>query len=133
MKDFPIERYLRDNPGSPGPSKAPTRSCASSSLVTYCGNDAVHRRMFTLLNRLAPVMAAAVLLVAFAAAIQAQQPINIEKWPDDVPCEVLKKSPDGTYEITVPWTRFFQTHTGTKYRNTRETKYWDQKCKGLTK
>ncbi len=50
-----------------------------------------------------------------------------------MPCGVLKKHPDGTYEITVPWTRFFQTHTGTKYRNTRETKYWDQKCKGLTK
>jgi hypothetical protein len=46
---------------------------------------------------------------------------------------VLKKHPDGTYEITVAWTRFFQTHTaGTKYRNTRETSYWDQKCKGQT-
>jgi len=52
---------------------------------------------------------------------------------NDVPCKILKKHPDGTYEITVGWTRFFQTHApGTKYRNTRETSFWDQKCKGQT-
>ena len=85
------------------------------------------------LNPLAASLAVAVFLIGIPAAVRAQRPINVEKWPDDVPCDVLKKHPDGTYEITVPWTRFFQTHTGTKYRNTRETKFWDQKCKGLTK
>jgi hypothetical protein len=84
-------------------------------------------------KRSAASFATAAFLIGASVTVQAQQPINVEKWPDDVPCEVLKKDPDGTYEITVPWTRFFQTHTGTKYRNTRETKYWDQKCKGLTK
>ena len=45
----------------------------------------------------------------------------------------MKKHPDGTYEITVAWNRFFQRHApGTKYRNTRETDYRDQKCKGKT-
>ena len=84
------------------------------------------------LQRLATALATAAVLAGSAASLQAE-PINIETWPDDVPCNVLKKDADGTYEITVPWTRFFQAHgAGTKYRNTRETKYWDQKCKGLT-
>ena len=84
------------------------------------------------LYRVATAFAAAAVLAGSAASLQAE-PINIENWPDDVPCNVLQKHPDGTYEITVPWTRFFQVHAaGTKYRNTRETKYWDQKCKGQT-
>jgi hypothetical protein len=84
-------------------------------------------------GRLAASLAVAAFLIGFSAAVQAEQPINVETWPDGVPCEALKKHPDGTYEITVPWTRFFQTHTaGTKYRNTRETAYWDRKCKGQT-
>jgi hypothetical protein len=59
------------------------------------------------LNPLAASLAIAVFLAGLPAAVQAQQPINVEKWPDDVPCEILKKDADGTYEITVPWTRFF--------------------------
>jgi hypothetical protein len=85
------------------------------------------------LNGLAASIAAAVFLTAFSAAAQTPAPINVETWPDDVPCDVLKKDPDGTYEVTVPITRFFVTHTSMKYRNTRETRYWDQKCKGKTK
>jgi hypothetical protein len=85
----------------------------------------------TSLNRLAGIVAVTVLLAAFSAATQAQA-INVEKWPDDVPCDVLKRNPDGSYDITVPITRFFVTHTGMKYQNTRESRYWDQKCKGKT-
>ena len=63
--------------------------------------------------------------------LRAEELLNVETWPNDVPCKILKKHPDGTYEITVGWTRFFQTHApGTKYWNTPETSYWDQKCKG---
>lgn len=83
------------------------------------------------LNRLAASVAAAFFLATFSAAAQA--PINVETWPDDVPCNVLKKNPDGSYEVTVPITRFYVTHTGMKYKNTRETRYWDRKCKGTTK
>ena len=44
-----------------------------------------------------------------------------------------EKHPDGAHETTVAWNRFFQRHApGTKYRNTRETAFWDQKCKGQT-
>lgn len=82
------------------------------------------------LGRLAASIAVA-FLVAYSAEAQAQA-INVEKWPDDVPCDVLKKNPDGSYEVTVPITRFFVTHSSLKYKNTRETRYWDQKCKGAT-
>jgi hypothetical protein len=69
-------------------------------------------------------------LVAPAAADTT--PINVEKWPDDIPCSALKKNADGSYEITVPFARFSQIHNGAKYKNTRETHYWDGKCKGQT-
>jgi hypothetical protein len=83
-------------------------------------------------NRLAPSLGTAFFLAAFSVAAQPPA-INVETWPDDVPCNVLKKNPDSSCEITVPITRFFVTHTGMKYKNTRETRYWDQKCKGTTK
>ena len=51
------------------------------------------------------------------------QAINVEKWPDDVPCDVLRKNPDGSYDVTKPITCFFVTHTGMTYKNTSETKY----------
>jgi len=44
--------------------------------------------------------------IAFALPALAEEPINIEKWPDDVPCDKLKKNADGSYEMTVPWARF---------------------------
>src|SRR5439155_20578806 len=63
-------------------------------------------------KQLAASVAVAVFLITGPGVVRAEQPINVETWPDDIPCNVLKKDPDGTYEITVPWTRFFQTHTG---------------------
>ena len=62
----------------------------------------------------------------------ADAPINIEKWPDDVPCDKLKKNADGSYEMTVPWARFYQVHRGGRWKNTRETAYWDKHCAGKT-
>ena len=84
-------------------------------------------------NRRAAGLAIIFFLIGFSPVVWAEEPLNVENWPADVPCNVLKKHPDGTYEITVAWNRFFQRHApGTKYRNTRETGYWDQKCKGQT-
>jgi hypothetical protein len=54
---------------------------------------------------------AAVFATAFSAVAQAQA-INVENWPDDIPCDVLKKDPNGSYEITAPITRVFVTDTG---------------------
>jgi hypothetical protein len=85
------------------------------------------------LNRRAGGLAVIIFLVGCSAVASAEEPLNIENWPDDIPCNVLKKHPDGAYEITVAWNRFFQRYApGTKYRNTRETAFWDQKCKGQT-
>ena len=84
-------------------------------------------------KQLAAGLAIIFFLIGVSPVVWAQEPLTVENWPGDIPCDVLKKHPDGTYEITVKWSRFFQTHApGTKYRNTRETAYWDQKCKGQT-
>ena len=88
-------------------------------------------------SRLTAIIIAALSLAALGIAApwpaaRAEEPINIETWPNDVPCDKLKKNADGSYEMTVPWTRFFQVHNGGKWKNTRETQYWDQNCKGKT-
>ena len=75
----------------------------------------------------------AMFLIGTLVTASAEEMLNVENWPGDIPCNVLKKHPDGTYEITVAWSRFFQRHApGTKYRNTAETAFWDKKCKGQT-
>ena len=85
-----------------------------------------------LFSRNVTSIAAGVFVAAFSLTAPAQQPINIETWPDDVPCDKLKKNSDGSYTMTVPWVRFFTVHAGGNWKNTRETRYWDQKCKGKT-
>ena len=73
----------------------------------------------------------AIALIGSPLSLRADNMLNVENWPDDIPCNVLKKHPDGTYEITVAWRRLGHA-AGTKYRNTCETQYWDRKCKGQT-
>jgi hypothetical protein len=78
-----------------------------------------------------------VMFLAFAilapGVASADDILNVENWPGDIPCNVLKRHPDATYEITVPWRRFFTTHlAGVTYRHTRETQFWDAACKGKT-
>ena len=81
-------------------------------------------------SRLLVVFLASVIL---APAASADDVLNVENWPGDIPCNVLKRHQDATYEITVPWRRFVTTHlAGVKYRNTRETQFWDATCKGST-
>ena len=52
----------------------------------------------------------AIFLIGSLVTVRAEEMLNVENWPGDVPCNVLKKHPDGTYEITVAWSRFFQRH-----------------------
>ena len=68
-----------------------------------------------------------------AAAGLPPHTIFINHWPEDVPCNVLKKYPDGTYEMTVPFVLYYQIHLSAKYKNLGVTRYWDRKCRGLTK
>jgi hypothetical protein len=85
---------------------------------------------------IAPV-AATVVYAALALPCDAQalppHTLVIAHWPEDVPCRVLKKYPDGTYEITVPYMLYYQLHSRTKLRNLNVTRYWDRKCMGATK
>ena len=84
-------------------------------------------------SRLATGFVPAICLIEVPSVAQAEEMLSVENWPGDIPCNVLKKHPDGTYEITVAWNRFFQRHApGTKYRNTAKTAFWDKKCKGQT-
>ena len=79
------------------------------------------------------LVASLALALLMTGAAPADDILNVENWPGDIPCNDLMRHPDGTYEITVSWRRFFTTHsTGVKYRNTRETQFWDAKCKGKT-
>ena len=83
---------------------------------------------------LAAAGAAAVLMIIHSAPGQTLPPntINVERWPQDVPCRVLKKYPDGTWEITVPYILYYTPHRSTKFKNVRVTAYWNRKCRGQT-
>jgi hypothetical protein len=107
----------------------------SETAASNAGGTPEHlySRWIMVSNRRAARLAIIFFLIGFSPVVWAEEPLNVENWPGDVPCNVLKKHSDGTYEITVAWNRFFQRHApGTKYRNTRETDYWAQKCKGQT-
>jgi len=52
-------------------------------------------------KRLAASLAVGIFLIGYPLALQAEELLNVEIWPNDVPCNVLKKHPDGSYEITV--------------------------------
>ena len=84
-------------------------------------------------NRLARGLAIIIFLIGFSPVVWAGGAAQCRELARRHPVQRAEKAPDGTYEITVAWNRFFQQHApGTKYRNTRETSFWDQKCKGQT-
>lgn len=73
-----------------------------------------------------------VVLAMFPARTQTLPPgtINVEHWPQDVPCRALKRYPDGTWEITVPYTLYQTLHRSTKIKGLKVTEYWERKCRG---
>jgi len=68
-----------------------------------------------------------VCVLAIAGTARAQE-IKINKWPDDVPCDALKKNPDGSWTLTkviiVGNARIENVTTGSG----RDVQIWDQKC-----
>jgi hypothetical protein len=93
--------------------------------------------MKLILSRTQALVATAIVLgvlAIFPARTQTLPPgtINIGRWPDDVPCRVLKRYPDGTWEITVPYTLYYTLHRSTKFKGVGVTGYWERKCRGLT-
>jgi hypothetical protein len=67
---------------------------------------------------------------AISAAAQAQE-IRVNNWPDDVPCDALRKNPDGSYtqikDVVVGG--IIQT-AGSIRKNRSERRLWDRKCAG---
>ena len=49
-------------------------------------------------NRLAASLAIAIFLIGYPLALWAEELLNVETWPGDIPCNLLKKHPDGAYE-----------------------------------
>ena len=76
---------------------------------------------------------ALVLVVPARTETLPPKPIHIEHWPEDVPCRVLKRYPDGTWEIRVPYELYYTVHASTKFKGLRVTDYWDRKCRGQTR
>ena len=77
----------------------------------------------------------ALIIVVVALALESgamrAEGIKINKWPADVPCDAIKRNPDGSYTQqkdlmmgTMPMTK------KTYDKGTAEARAWDQKCVG---
>lgn len=74
-----------------------------------------------------------VIILSFLLAVPgigwAQEPVRINKWPDDVPCDVIHRNPDGSWVQTKSVLRGATIIGGNTLRNTPETVVWDKKCR----
>jgi hypothetical protein len=77
------------------------------------------------------MIAAALCSIVWSVA-QAEE-LKINKWPDDVPCDAIRKNPDGSYtqikDIVLPGNKRI---SGNILKDSGETRLWDQKCAGKT-
>ena len=56
---------------------------------------------------------------------------TIKKWPDDVPCDAVKKNPDGSYTQLIDLTMGSMPMPKKTYsKDSAETRAWDSKCAG---
>ena len=75
----------------------------------------------------------ALILVVFALALEGgamrAEDIQVKKWPDDVPCDAVKKNADGSYtqlkELMMGAMRMSKNTFG---KDTAEARAWDRKC-----
>ena len=81
-------------------------------------------------NAVSVVAIACLASVPVSAQALPPNPIHIEHWPEDVPCRILKRYPDGTWEITVPYELYYTVHKSTKFKGLKVTDYWKRKCRG---
>ena len=93
------------------------------------------RGMKLILSRPQALAATAIVLgvlTIFPARTQTLPPntIHVGRWPEDVPCRVLKSHPDGTWEITVPYTLYQTLHPSAKIKGLKATEYWQRQCRG---
>ena len=80
--------------------------------------------------RLIALIIVVVALALESGAMRAED-IQVKKWPDDVPCDAVKKSADGSYAQvkdllmgTMPMPK------KTYGKDSAEARAWDRKCAG---
>jgi hypothetical protein len=75
------------------------------------------------------------ILVVFALALECgvmrAEDIQVEKWPEDVPCDAIKKNPDGSYTQTKDLIMDrIRMEKNTFVKDSPEARAWDRKCAG---
>jgi hypothetical protein len=68
-----------------------------------------------------------------SASMERQAPISLDtihinRWPEDVPCNAIRKNDDGSYTQVKDIAVGGMHLSGNSFANTGETRYWDQKC-----
>ena len=78
---------------------------------------------------IAPVVVVLALAVG-NGAIWAED-IQVKKWPDGVPCDAVKKNPDGSYtQLKDLMMGNMRMSTNTYGKDTGEARAWERKCIG---
>ena len=79
------------------------------------------------------LIALIIVLVALSlesGAIRAED-IQIKNWPGDVPCDAVKKNPDGSYTQTKELMMGrMRMEKNTLTKDSAEARAWDRKCAG---
>ena len=78
------------------------------------------------------VIAAALWLTSAVWSGAQAEELRIDKWPDDVPCDALRKNPDGSYTLVKDIRLSGNVYSNMRSKNTADTHLWDQKCAGKT-
>jgi len=77
-------------------------------------------------------MGAVVVLLAGLPARGYAGEIQINNWPQDVPCDALRKNPDESWTQTKTIVlRGNITLSANTFKNTGETRIWDRKCRAI--
>jgi hypothetical protein len=72
-----------------------------------------------------------VVALAFEIGAMRAQDIQVKNWPEDVPCDAVKKNPDGSYTQTKDLVMGrMRMEKNTYGKDTDEARAWDRKCSG---
>ena len=80
--------------------------------------------------RLIALITVVVALALESSAMRAED-IQVKNWPDDAPCDAVKKNPDGSYTQTKDLIMGrMRMEKNTFGKDTAEARAWDRKCSG---
>jgi hypothetical protein len=72
-----------------------------------------------------------VVALALESSVMRAEDIQVKNWPEDAPCDAVKKNPDGSYtqtkELMMGRMRMQKNTFG---KDTTESQAWDRKCGG---